>query len=215
MKLKFVNEENYSVNIKLSPSVYGYVRITSLAAKIYANKAYKIQRTMEYASSFKPIRDRMLAGLFATQAYILDNSQEKYDNGELLNYYVVSVEDSNNIKTKVFSFKSYIIQNDSYTGLIKSKEFKNIPDIENNDKTIGIFNYGYCYKNQVDALNLANTVFNVKVFREMENTIAVFGGDKSLEFDLDNALTKQLLSDTFTNCDVYNYIIGLTKEERK
>ena len=213
MKNMFPGKDNYSVSIKISPSVHGYIGVSSITCENNGKKAYRVNRTLEYAAAFGPMRDRMLAGLFSVYASIFKELGGKSSDaaGKLKNYYVVAVATDHDLKDKILYFDMYPLQADSYESLIKSKEFLAIPHIDEDGVHSAIFNLGYQYIKDMDGIGINTTMWHMCCFKENHDGIRTYEINNGT-FDMDTDATKNLINEALSNNDIHTYHIGMVKD---
>ena len=216
MKDMFSNMENYTSIMTLNPEVYGFVNITALVGKNGSKRSYRLKRTMEYKATYSPLRDRMFAALTAAYDKIFELlADKKMNDGNLKNYYLISIESANDIPRRILSFDMYMLQADSFKDLVNKPEFRNLPGIDDRDKHVAIFAFGYQYEKDMNVIDITNKVFRCKAFKQTSNAIKVynFEEDSDMVFDIDDDKCKQFIHNCFEGCDRYIYNIGLELED--
>jgi len=212
----FPDMDNYTSIMTINPAEYGYINITALVGKNESKRVYRLKRTMEYRPTYSPLRDRMFASLTAVYSKIFELLESnKMNDGNLKNYYLVSIESANDIPRRILSFDMYLIQADNYPQLTQKPEFRNLPGIDDREKHIAVFAFGYQYEKNMNAIDITNKVIHSKAYKQIENTIKVynFEEDSDLVFNTDDDKCKQFINNCFDGCDRYTYDIGLLLED--
>ena len=212
----FPGMENYTSIMTLYPEVYGFVNTTALVGKNNSKRVYRLKRTMEYRATYSPLRDRMFAALTTVYDKIFELLEDKKMNdGNLKNYYLISIETANDIPRRILSFDMYMLQANDFKELVNKPEFKNLPGIDDKDKHVAIFAFGFQYEKDMDAINITNKVFHAKAFKQTSNAIKVynFEEESDMVFDVDNDKCKQFIRNCFDDCEKYTYDIGLSLED--
>ena len=211
--------DNYTSIIKLNPDIYGFINIAAMVGANNSKIAYRVKRTMEYKASFSAFRDRMFAGLMSVYAKMFEllNSKGSLNNGSLKNYYAIAIETGNDIPRRILSFDMYILQADNFQDLIAKAEFKNLPKIAEKETRAAIFALGYQYDQDMSDIDITNTVFHLKVFKDDINPIKVYKLDNEDDFtyDTDNEKFNSFIDAVFEDTDKNIYYSGLTKEYYK
>ena len=212
----FPDMDNYTSIMTINPEVYGFINITALVGKNESKKVYRFKRTMEYRPTYSPLRDRMFAALTAVYNKIFELLDDrKMNDGNLKNYYLVSIETANDIPRRILSFDMYLIQADDFKQLVNKPEFRNLPGIDDKEKHVAVFAFGYQYEKNMNAIDITNKVFHGKAYKQTSNAIKVynFEEDSDLVFDIEDDKCKQFINNCFDGCERYIYDIGLSLED--
>ena len=225
MKNKFQDMQNYTVTISLTPEVYGFVNITALVGKNHSKTTYRINRTMEYKTSYTSLRDRMFAGLVAAYCKTFEMLKGlQVNNGALKNYYMVAVETGNDIPRRILSFDMYLIQANNYNELISMPDVQDLikpalpqdGSTEKDVKHVAVYAYGYQYEHDMDAIGICHKVFHMKGYKDNRTSVIKawnFDEDTNLEVDMDSDAFLKFVDSAFATTNRYVYNIGMTMED--
>ena len=210
--------DHFNVVTKLTPDVYKFVKINSIVAKKNSNKIYKLVRTLQYDVTFSGMRDRMLAGLLSiyNKVFELLDTKENLGGGTMKNYFVVGIETGNDLRTKVFSFDMYMIQADTYKDLLESEEFNAIPNIDDKNIHSAIFNFGFQYEKDMEAIDTKHKVFHIKAFQEPSTSIKMYPlkiDNEDKTFDIKDPVCKEIIKQRLSETEQQIYYVGMDVNE--
>ena len=212
MKDKFPDMENFTCVTQVTPSVYGYVNISSLIGRNNSNRVIRMHRRLEYMPAYSPIRDHFYAGMNAIYLRVLELLQNQtINNGDLKRYWVVGVETANDIPRRVLSFDMRIFQADTFEKLCELPEFQAIPGI--NDKKLHsvVYPYGMHYEYDMESIKYDKIVFHLRAYRYNPTPLDAFDLDK-FTFDMESKECINFVNASFSGMNRELHSVGMTME---
>lgn len=215
-EIVFKDMDNYYISMMMNPDVYNFMKVSATINKHGSSKVYKIVRTMEYSSSFNGLRDRMYAGVLAIYNHMFKELEDLEDlqKGPVKNYFCIAVETTNDFKKQVLSYDMYFIKSPSWEQLIKSKEYDMIPNVDNEEKHIAIFNFGYQYEEDMDKINLESKIYHIKAYKAKTDTLLKYTIPNNQIYDRNNQEHKNFINSLFYGDNISNYAIGISVEDK-